>query len=168
MVGQELNNVRLSTALKVAAFVSGIALVAIALQKFATWSIADPADFFLTCYYVIFGVLVCLAELPFERLLDFFAFLGFFIGRALFLLFLGTLVFTWNPWYYMIIAIVLWMTSGLYFVLAFTCSEKTKSKEEPKEAKEEPQKKKEEDKSPGEFQPVELEDPPNYAVERRD
>lgn len=132
MAGQEINDVKLSTLLKILAFLCGIALIAIGITKFTTLQIADPVDFFLSIYYILFGVLVCFSELPFQRILYFFSFLKTFIGKAVFLLFLGTLVFD-TIWWHILVAIVLWGVAICYFILACACKSKLQEPQEKKE-----------------------------------
>mmetsp|Transcript_25801 Transcript_25801/g.45479 ORF Transcript_25801/g.45479 Transcript_25801/m.45479 type:complete len:194 (-) Transcript_25801:1398-1979(-) len=130
MAGQEIEDVKLSTILKILAFLCGIALMAIGITKFTTFAISDPVDFFLSIYYILFGVLVCFSELPFQKILYFFSFLKTFIGKAIFLLFLGTLVFDNAVWWHVLVAIVMWCVAICYFVLAFACKSKLKNPEE--------------------------------------
>lgn len=124
MVGQSINDVRLGTMLKIFTLLAGVGLTALAIYKFARLRIIDPRDFFLTCYYIIFGVLIALSEMPCKSLMNCFSFLGFYIGKAIFCIFLGTIVFDPNTVYFLILAIVFWCVGILYFVLACSCKKK--------------------------------------------
>ena len=61
-------------------------------------------------------------ELPCPKLLMCFSFLGFYIGKAIFLLFIGTLMFGF-VWYEIMLAIALFIASILYFIMAFMCKD---------------------------------------------
>lgn len=117
----DLSQDRFAVILKIVSFVSGIALIILGIVKFTTFSIGGVRDFFLTIYYILFGILVCLVEMPCERLLSCFFFLKYYIGKSLFFLFLGTITFTWSPFYYLIISIIFLVDAGFYFLLFITC-----------------------------------------------
>jgi hypothetical protein len=134
MAGQEINDIKLSTILKILAFLCGIALIAIGITKFSTFAITDPVDFFLSIYYILFGVLVCFSELPFQKILFFFSFLKTFIGKAVFLLFLGTLIFDNAVWWHILVAICLWCVAICYFALGCACKSKLKEPEDKQSA----------------------------------
>lgn len=93
MVGQEINDVKIAVAFKVAAFILGGGLVAIAIQKFAAFSIRSPRDFFLTIYYLIFGIMVIASELSYEKIRVPFNFIGYYLGKSAFLFFVATIIF---------------------------------------------------------------------------
>lgn len=116
------NDDRFKYLLRIVTFGCGVALIALGIVKFASFSISGVRDFFLTIYYILFGLLVCLSEMPCERLMSCFFFLKFYIGKALFFLFLGTIAFSWSSIYYLIISIVFFVASGFYFFLFFSCS----------------------------------------------
>jgi hypothetical protein len=69
MVGQELDNVRLSTAIKVLSFVSGIGLIGLGCFKLGTFAVERVMDVMLSIYFIIFGALLMIMELPFPKLL---------------------------------------------------------------------------------------------------
>lgn len=164
MAGQEINDVKLSTLLKILAFLCGIALMAIGITKFAMFQISDPVDFFLSIYYILFGILLCLSELPFQRILFFFSFLKTFIGKAIFLLFLGTLIFDTGVWWHILVAIIMWCVAGCYFVLAFACKSKLREPEEVKSSESGGQPKDDADKvNVSSSQPLKLE--PEQALQ---
>jgi hypothetical protein len=115
------NDDRLVYILRFLTFGCGVALIALGIVSFITLSLGDIRAFFLRIYYILFGILVCLTEMPCKRLLSFFNFLHYNIGKALFLLFLATITFTWSTVYYLIISIVFFCASGLYFFLTLSC-----------------------------------------------
>ena len=115
------NNDRFIYILRILTFGSGVGLIALGIVKFATFGIGDVRGFFLTIYYILFGILVCFSEMPCDRLLKHFYFLKFYLGKGLFFLFLGTITFTWNEVYYLVIAIVLFVGSGFYLYLFLSC-----------------------------------------------
>jgi hypothetical protein len=80
-------------------------------------------DIMLAIYFIIFGILLMLMELPFPKLLVCFNFLAFYLGKAIFLLFLATLTFGWL-WFEILLSIVLFVASACYFVLACTCKDR--------------------------------------------
>ena len=122
MVGQEIDNVRLSTVLKVLSIVCGLGLIGIGLLKLASFSFDRFLDIMLSVYFVLFGILLILMELPFPKLLTCFSFLGYYLGKAIFLLFCGTLMFGWE-WYEICLSICLFIASLLYFMLTCMCKD---------------------------------------------
>jgi hypothetical protein len=149
MAGQEINDIKLSTILKILAFLCGIALIAIGITNFSTFSITDPVEFFLSIYYILFGILVCLSELPFQKILFFFSFLKTFFGKAVFLLFLGTLIFDYAVWWHILVAICLWCVAICYFFLGCACKSKLREPEEKKSAQNDDSKAEEKDSFKG-------------------
>lgn len=135
-MAQETN--RFVCLLRILTFGSGISLIILGLLKFITFSIGSPRDFFLTIYYILFGILVCLSEMPCKKLMSCFNFLNFYIGKAIFFLFLGTITFTWTPVFYLIISLIMFLASGFYLFLFISCSKK--EEEQPKSEKQEPAK----------------------------
>ncbi|CAG9311277.1 unnamed protein product [Blepharisma stoltei] len=140
MVGQEISDVKISTVLKIVTLISGIALAALAIYKFTALGIFDARDFCLTCYYIIFGILIALSEMPCKCLMSCTSFLGFYIGKAIFCIFLGTIVFNKGNAFFLILAVAFWCEGILYFVLACSCKSKlvNKDDEETDEVKEKP------------------------------
>ena len=53
------NNDRFIYILRIVTFGSGVGLIALGIVKFATFGIGDVRGFFLTIYYILFGILVC-------------------------------------------------------------------------------------------------------------
>ncbi|CAG9324135.1 unnamed protein product [Blepharisma stoltei] len=130
MVGQEINDVKISTALKITSLISGLALAVLAIYKFSALGIFNARDFFLTIYYIIFGILLALSEMPCKVLMSCVSFLGFYIGKALFCLFLGTIVFDTGNAFFLVLAIVFWVEGIMYFSLACGCKKNIVNKEE--------------------------------------
>ena len=112
------------TILRIIAVCCGVALSVLGVLKFFSFSSMGVRGFFLGFYYVIFGIIVCLSELRWERLLNWFFFLRFYLGKAVFFLFLATLIFTWSEIYYLVISIVFFVVSGMYFILLCTSNNK--------------------------------------------
>lgn len=107
--------------LRIVSFGCGVGLLALGITTFITFSISGVRSFFITVYYLLFGLLVCLSEMPCDRLMSCFVFLKYFIGKSIFYLFLATITFTWDHIYYLIISIALFCASGLYFILFISC-----------------------------------------------
>ena len=134
MVGQQLSDIKFSTLLHIGTFIIGLALIGLGIKKFALFAIIDPLDFIITVYYFIFGVLVCVSELPFKSLMRCCSFLGFFWGKAIFLCFLATIAFSYDDIYQLVISIALFVSAGCYFLLALTCQKFIKDPEDEPEA----------------------------------
>lgn len=129
------NDQCLINTLRIVSFCCGVGLIALGITTFISFDISGVKGFFLTLYYILFGLLVCLSEMPCDRLLSCFFFLKYYLGKALFYLFLGTITFTWTSMFYLIISIVLFCASGMYFILFLGCAGKQggdKAAEEPK------------------------------------
>ena len=94
----------------------------IGFMKLASFDFARFLDIMLALYFVVFGILMIIMELPCPKLLMCFSFLGFYIGKAIFLLFIGTLMFGF-VWYEIMLAIALFIASVLYFIMAFMCKD---------------------------------------------
>ena len=112
---------RITYFLRVLTFICGVGLIILGIISFITFGFGSIRGFFLRIYYILFGFLVCFSEMPCEKLLNCFHFLRLNLGTALFLLFLATITFTWDPIYYLIISIVFACTSVVYFVLFCGC-----------------------------------------------
>ena len=129
MVGQEVDSIQLSTVLKVLSIVSGLGTMGIGFAKLASFDFAKFLDIMLAIYFVIFGIMMVIMELPCPKLLVCFSFLGYYLGKALFLLFVGTLMFGWE-WYEIMLAIALFIASCLYFVMVCLCKDKLFDRDE--------------------------------------
>lgn len=130
MAGQEIEDKRLNLILKILIVVCGICLIGIALHKFVAFDIGNPVDFFLAIYYILFGVLLMLCEMPFNWIIKHFSFLGYYIGRGIFLLFLGTLIFDVRIWWYIMIACFMFLTAVIYILIGTTCKANITQQEE--------------------------------------
>lgn len=126
---------RITYFLRFLTFCCGLGLIALGIISFITFGFGSIRGFFLRIYYILFGFLVCFSEMPCEKLLNCFYFLKLYLGKALFLLFLATITFTWDPIYYLIISIVFACTSIIYFILFCGCISNEEQK--PEENKEE-------------------------------
>lgn len=123
MTQQELKDQRMEWILKIATIICGIALVVLGVFKIIDFDLEEPRTFALTLYYIIFGFLLFLSSLPCECLYTSFSFLNYYLGKALFLIFLGTLTLDTGTFWYIIISIVLFAVGGVYFILGITCSQ---------------------------------------------
>lgn len=97
---------RLQTILKIVDMLLGIALTALGAYRYGTDDINEPHAFFLSFYYIFFGIVLIIFELPFQRLHTWFHCLIYPFGKAMLLLFLAALTFDIFNVIYMIFAIV--------------------------------------------------------------
>ena len=118
------NDKCLITTLRIVSFGCGVGLIALGITAFISFSYSGIRGFFVTLYYILFGILICLSEMPCDKLLSCFYFLKYYIGKSLFYLFLATITFTWTSMFYLIISILLFGASGMYFILFIGCMEK--------------------------------------------
>lgn len=130
MAGQEIEDRRLSLILKILVCLCGLGLIGIAIHRFATFEIENPVHFFLAIYYILFGALLVLCEMPINWILRHFSFLGYYIGRGIFLLFLGTLIFDIRFWWYVMIACFMFLTAVIYILLGVACKGKISQQED--------------------------------------
>ncbi|CAG9334172.1 unnamed protein product [Blepharisma stoltei] len=136
MVGQEFNDVKVNVSVKVATIICGVGLLAIAIQKLASFNIIDVRDFFLTLYYFIFAFISICSELPYKKLLMPFYFLRYCFGKGAFFLFVATIIFDWRYWWFILMAVLYFITACGYFVLALGFKEKLVDKTDETEEKE--------------------------------
>lgn len=98
----------------------GIALIFLGIYELFHFEFDEFRGFFLCIYYILFGVIACLCEMPFERLMSWMYFLKFYFGKGVFFIFLGSITFDWDPYYYLIISVFFLCTGVMYFVLSCT------------------------------------------------
>lgn len=121
MVAQQLQDPHASKALKITTFCVGLALMSLGFKVFLLFTILDVLDFVLSVYYLIFGFLICVSELPCcVCLLDQIGFLKYFLGKAVFLCFLGTISFDAGDLYHLVVSIVCFVCAGLYLILSLS------------------------------------------------
>ena len=121
MAGQKLQDPRASTALRISTFCVGLALMSLGFKVFLLFTILDVLDFVLSAYYLAFGLLICVSELPCcGWLLDQTGFLKYFLGKAVFLCFMGTITFDSGDLYHFVISIVCFVCAGIYLLLAIS------------------------------------------------
>lgn len=106
--------------LRVLTVICGLGLIFLGIYELANFDFDELREFFLWIYYILFGIIVCLIEMPFERLMSWFYFLKFYFGKGVFFLFLGSITFDWDPYYYLIISLVFFCTGVMYLILSFT------------------------------------------------
>lgn len=126
MGGQEFDDKRMNLLLKIAVIVCGIGLIGISIHIFSTFSVENPVHFFLAIYYILFGVLLITSEMPIAWTTRHFSFLGYYIGRGIFMLFVGTLIFNTGVWWYVLIACIMFLVAAIYIVLGVACKGKIK------------------------------------------
>ena len=130
MGGQEIDDKRLNIILKIGVIVCGIGLIGISIHIFSTFNIKNPVHFFLAIYYILFGVLLITAEMPIQFTTRHFSFLGYYIGRGIFMLFVGSLIFNTGVWWYILIACIMFLVAIVYIILGLGCKGRIKAKKE--------------------------------------
>lgn len=130
MGGQELDDKRLNTMLKIGVIVCGIGLLGISLHIFSTFNIDSPVQFFLAIYYILFGVLLITSEMPIAWTTRHFSFLAYYIGRGVFMLFVGSLIFNTGVWWYILIACIIFLLAIIYIILGIGCRGRIKAVKE--------------------------------------
>mmetsp|Transcript_14092 Transcript_14092/g.26384 ORF Transcript_14092/g.26384 Transcript_14092/m.26384 type:complete len:122 (-) Transcript_14092:769-1134(-) len=118
MVGQQVDNLTLANALRAAAIVGGIGCFALGILNFVLVEVGNPIKFMLNVYYLLFGVLCVLGELPIKKLTIHFSFLKSYLGKGLYYFFLGTITVDIDPWWRLLISLWLITTGVFFFVLA--------------------------------------------------
>ncbi|CAG9334277.1 unnamed protein product [Blepharisma stoltei] len=124
MSQQEIQDDRVEWMLKFSVFACGIGLIALGVHKITNFDFDDLKMFALTIYYIIFGFLLCVSVLPFESFYSSFSFLRYYLGKGVFLVFLGSLALDTEEFWYIIIAIILLVVGFVYLLLGLTCAKK--------------------------------------------
>jgi hypothetical protein len=106
--------------LKTVTILCGVGLVFLGIIELINYDFDGFRGFFLDVYYVLFGILLCLSELPCDGIISCFFFLKFYFGKFLFCLFLATITFTLDPIYFLIISVALFCASILYLILSLS------------------------------------------------
>jgi len=107
--------------MRVIGFCLGILIIVLGFIGIFTTSFS-PRSFVDNCYQVLFGFLIGLAELRFERALRFFSFLCSYAGLGLFYIFVGGLALG-GEWYNYALA-VCFLTIGVVYVGLGCCYRK--------------------------------------------
>lgn len=125
---------RLETILKVIDLLIGIALIGLGAYRYFEEGVGDPHKFFLSFYYIFFGALLIVSEVPSERVKSCFYLLTFPFGKAMFLLFLSSLTFDFKKPIYLIYTIVYIAVAiaHVVFMLLFYNPEEPKPKSSPR------------------------------------
>jgi hypothetical protein len=55
-----------------------------------------------------------------------FSFLAYYIGRGIFMLFVGSLIFNTGVWWYVLIACIIFLVAAIYIILGVACKGKIK------------------------------------------
>ncbi|OMJ89095.1 hypothetical protein SteCoe_8817 [Stentor coeruleus] len=164
---------RLQTILKIVDLLLGIALTALGAYRYAEDDISEPHIFFLSFYYIFFGIVLITFVLPFQRLHSWFHCLIYPFGKAMFLLFLAALTFDIFNIIYMIFTIVAVGCSiaHIVFMLCYYVPEVDNQHKKPKKSN----RNQSDDGSPAKFGPVIIDenknesfnDTPGSALPRR-
>ena len=119
MVGQTINNTAVKILMLGVSLGAALALVAVGITQLVEFDYDIPVHFVMSLYYILFGIMWGLCELPIEALGKYFSFLKSYIGKGVFYLFLGTLTFDETIWWMILAALYLIGASVLCFV--FVC-----------------------------------------------
>lgn len=101
----------------------GIALILLGAYRFYQTRVAQVRDFFLSFYYIFFGTLLCVSELPCKKLMVWFHFLTYPAGKSLYLLFLSALTFDITQTMYIAMTmalIICGISQIIYLVIGYT------------------------------------------------
>ena len=84
MVGQTLDDRKLSILMKVLSLVFGAGIAIIGIMQFVLWTIVTPIDFMLAIYFLLFGLTGMICEFPVPKFATYFSFLKSFFGKGLY------------------------------------------------------------------------------------
>lgn len=104
------------TILKVVDLVIGIAIIGLGIYNFYSVGVDTSREFFLSFYYIFFGALLIITEIPNERIKACFYLLSFPFGKAMYLLFMSCLTFDLDKAVYLLFTIVYICTAILHTV----------------------------------------------------
>ena len=62
--------------------VFGLGISLIGILDFILWHISTPIDFMLALYFIIFGIVGVVSELPIPKFATYFSFLKSYIGKG--------------------------------------------------------------------------------------
>eukprot|EP00357_Protocruzia_adherens_P029955 CAMPEP_0115005944 /NCGR_PEP_ID=MMETSP0216-20121206/20190_1 /TAXON_ID=223996 /ORGANISM="Protocruzia adherens, Strain Boccale" /LENGTH=152 /DNA_ID=CAMNT_0002372401 /DNA_START=35 /DNA_END=493 /DNA_ORIENTATION=- len=101
-------------------FIIAAGLMVLGVVAMITLDLTQPREYFSNLYFIPFGAMMILAELNAGFVYNWFTFMLPLTGRGLFNIFLATLTFTWDPWYWIIVSIALAFI-GIYNIGAGCC-----------------------------------------------
>ena len=93
----QMNYEHVKKVAKICHFVGAGLLVFMAIMEFTKGSF-NVGEFFLNVYYILFGILIALVEIGFERVMKHFYFMKFSFGKAFFAVFIAILCFGSTYW----------------------------------------------------------------------
>ncbi|CAG9335038.1 unnamed protein product [Blepharisma stoltei] len=125
MVGQILNDQRLSLMMKILSCVCGFGMIILGIMVYVYYSdIKNFVQFIMALYFMIFGVLGMAAEFPVKYISRFFSFMKKYFGKGLYFIFMGTISFSVTYWWQIIISLLNIMLGILYIVFHFKLKDK--------------------------------------------
>ena len=112
-------------------FLSGVGMVAIGVTSFVPYETADtPIRVMLSIYYILFGILAWLGELPVPRLTQYVSFMRSYWGKALYFLFMGTISLNNEVVWHLIVSLFIIGVAIFYFVMAISFRNRMTPEEE--------------------------------------
>ena len=125
-------------------FIGAVLLVILALVRFIDGALTDPPTFILTFYYLVFAVLLVVAEFQIKMVMQFFHFLYYSWGKAVLDFFLFTITFDTDivPLFQIPVAIFFLIASIMFLIIAFACKRNAPADEAKAKQNEQEEKKK--------------------------
>jgi len=96
-------------------FIGAGLLFLTSILRFVSFNFTST-EFILSIYYILFGAIIILTELGYQRILEQFYFLNFSFGKAGFSLFIATLLFNLSNWFQILVSIF-FLVAGLGFLI---------------------------------------------------
>ena len=107
--------------MRITGFIVGLVTIALGIYLLVSiGSNLNPRNTINAVFQVIFGLLICIAEMRIVRLLRYFYFLQHFLGLGMYYIFLGGLALG-GAWYQIAVAAVCLGIGLIYFVLGLGC-----------------------------------------------
>ena len=99
-------------------FVGAGLLLLLGIMEFARLDFI-ATTFFMNIYYILFGIVIVLTELGFQRVIDNFYFMRFYFGKSFFCGFIGILCFGSSYWVRLLTAIFFVVACIAFLILGF-------------------------------------------------
>ena len=130
MAGEQIDIRTLRIILIVMCFLSGCGMIAIGVTNFTYGNADTPIRVMLSIYYILFGLLAWMGELPVPRLTQYVSFMRSYWGKALYFLFMGTISLNNDVIWHLIVSLFIIGVSVFYFLMAFSFRNRMNPEEE--------------------------------------
>jgi len=131
MAGDQIDIKTLRIIMIVLCFLCGVGMIAIGVTNFAPYGTADtPIRVMLSIYYILFGLLAWMGELPVPRLTQYVSFMRSYWGKALYFLFMGTISLNNEVVWHLVVSLFIIAVSIFYFFMAFSFRNRMTPEEE--------------------------------------